>query len=83
MRVLRRALPAGLCAALVGLAAPAAARDEGAKVQEGRPAPAVELPATQVDKALPDKKGATTLNLKDLHGKNVVLFFFPKAMTKG
>jgi peroxiredoxin Q/BCP len=50
----------------------------------GKPAPAVDLPATHVEKALPDKKDAKTLNLKDLQGKkNVVLFFYPKAMTPG
>src|SRR5262249_50436541 len=33
---------------------------------------------------LPDKKDAKTLSLKDLQGKkNVVLFFYPKAMTPG
>ena len=75
MRLLRRALLAGLCAALVGLAAaPAVARDAGGKVAEGRPAPAVDLRGGQVEKALPDKKGAQDLNLKDLRGKkNVVL----------
>jgi cytochrome oxidase Cu insertion factor (SCO1/SenC/PrrC family) len=55
-----------------------------AKVEEGKPAPAFELAATQIDKVLPDKKDAKTISLKDFEGKkNVVLFFFPKAMTKG
>jgi peroxiredoxin Q/BCP len=49
----------------------------------GKTAPTFDLPATQVGKVLPDKKDATKLSLKDLEGKNVVLFFFPKAMTKG
>jgi peroxiredoxin Q/BCP len=48
-----------------------------------KPAPAFDLPATQIGKVLPAKKDATKLNLKELHGKNVVLFFFPRAMTKG
>ncbi len=53
-------------------------------VAEGKPAPAIELPATQIDKALPDKKDAKTLSLADLKNKkNVVLFFFPKALTGG
>lgn len=57
---------------------------EDAKVTEGRPAPDVELPATQIDKVLPDKKDAKTLRLKDLQGKkHMVLYFFPKAATKG
>ncbi len=54
------------------------------KVVEGKPAPAFELPATQIDKVLPDKKDAKTISLKDFEGKkNVVLFFYPKAMTPG
>jgi len=78
----------GFCAALV-LAASAFAfaaddKKETPKVEEGKPAPAVELSATQIDKVLPDKKDAKTLSLKDFEGKkNVVLFFFPKAMTRG
>jgi peroxiredoxin Q/BCP len=72
-------------AVLFGLAVALRAEDkkEG-KVEEGKPAPTVELAATQIDKVLPDKKDARTLNLKDLQGKkNVVLFFYPKAMTPG
>jgi hypothetical protein len=54
------------------------------KVKEGQPAPDVNLPATQVEKVLPDQKDAKTLHLKDLEGKkNVVLYFFPKAGTPG
>lgn len=53
-------------------------------VREGQPAPAISLPATQIDKVLPEKKGTPTLSLADFKGrKNVVLFFFPKAMTRG
>src|SRR5262249_22585152 len=55
----------------------------GADVKEGQPAPNVELPVTQIEKALPDKKDAKTLKLADLRGKNVVVYFFPKALTKG
>jgi peroxiredoxin len=52
--------------------------------KEGQPAPDVTLPATQVEKVLPDKKDAKTLSLEDFKNKkNVVLFFFPKALTKG
>jgi peroxiredoxin len=55
-----------------------------AQIREGDPAPAVELPATQIEKALPDQVNAKTLRLADLQGKkNVVLYFFPKAMTPG
>ena len=78
-----RGLRALALAGLLGLAsAPALAEEEG--VAAGKPAPAVELPATQVAKVLTDKKDTKTLSLKDFEGKkNVVLFFFPKAMTKG
>jgi thioredoxin-dependent peroxiredoxin len=54
------------------------------KVEEGKPAPDVKLPAANVETVLPGKKDAKTLSLKDFEGKkNVVLFFYPKAMTKG
>ena len=81
----------GFLAALVGLAAglfgpagpnPTAAQ-EAKMVKEGQAAPDVELPATQIGKVLPDQKDAKSLKLKDLQGKNVVLYFFPKAATPG
>lgn len=51
---------------------------------EGKPAPAFTVAATSIDKVFPDKKDARTLSLKDFEGKkNVVLFFYPKALTKG
>ena len=57
---------------------------EEAKVEVGKKAPDVTLPATSIEKALPDKKDATTLSLKDFQGKkNVVLYFYPRAMTPG
>ena len=49
----------------------------------GKPAPAFDLTAANATSVFPDKKGATKLSLADFKGKNVVLFFFPKAMTKG
>src|SRR5947207_1444898 len=59
-------------------------KKETPKVEEGKPAPAFELPATQISTVLPDKKDAKTISLKDFEGKkNVVLFFYPKAMTRG
>jgi peroxiredoxin Q/BCP len=62
----------------------AAVNAADAPPKEGSPAPDVNLPATQIEKALPDKKGEKTLKLSDLKGKkNVVLFFYPKAMTRG
>ena len=69
--------------ALAGLAAPLWAGG-GTKVKEGDPAPDVALPATQAETALPGQKGAKTLHLSDLKGKkNVVLWFYPKALTGG
>jgi peroxiredoxin Q/BCP len=81
-----------LVAALVGLAvglgwavvpAAAADKDDEKKPVVGEPAPDINLAATQVGKVLPDKKDGKTLDLKELRGKNVVLYFFPKAMTPG
>ncbi len=77
MRLLSLTLVAGLAVAAAALGR------EGGKVEEGKPAPDFALPATQIDKVLPDKADAKTLSLKDLRGKNVVLFFYPKAMTPG
>ena len=76
--------PAMLAALVVAAWLSAAAPDVRADVKEGQPAPNVELPVTQIGKILPEKKDAKTLSLKDLEGKkNVVLYFFPKASTKG
>jgi hypothetical protein len=70
-------------AGLLGLAVPGFAEEKAAKVEEGKAAPAFDLPAVNIDKALPDKKDAKTLSLNDVKGKNVVLFFYPKALTGG
>lgn len=52
--------------------------------KEGDPAPDVELPAVNAAKVLPGKNDGDKLSLKEFQGKkNVVLFFYPKAMTKG
>ena len=85
MRLFSHSLRVGLGAALLAAAwAGATAREEASKVEVGKPAPAFDLPATQINKVLPDKKDAKTLKLKDFENKkNVVLFFFPKAMTRG
>jgi peroxiredoxin Q/BCP len=48
----------------------------------GKPAPAFDLPAANAD-SVPSLKGKKEISLKDLKGKNVVIFFYPKAMTKG
>jgi thioredoxin-dependent peroxiredoxin len=67
MRSLSAAL--ALCLAL-----PAFAQDAKLKVKEGDTAPDITLPATGEK---------PELGLKGLKGKNVVLFFYPKAMTPG
>lgn len=76
---------AGMALALAGLvwiAAPIWAG--GAKLQEGKPAPDIELAATNIGSIFPDKKDAKTLKLSDLKGKkNIVLWFYPKALTGG
>ena len=62
-----------LAAAAAGLFG-AAAMAADAPPKEGSPAPDINLPATQIEKALPDAKGAKTLKLSDLKGKkNVVM----------
>jgi hypothetical protein len=59
-------------------------KDDTPKAEVGKPAPDIDLPATLIEKSLPDQKEAKTLHLKDLQGKkNVVLYFYPKAMTGG
>lgn len=76
-----------IAVAAIGLLVAATASSvqrKGATVREGQMAPPVELPAVQVITVLPDKAGAKTLNLKDFVGKkNVVLWFYPKALTRG
>jgi thioredoxin-dependent peroxiredoxin len=57
--------------------------EETPAVKEGDKVPDVKLEATQIEKALPKSKDEKTLSLSDLKGKNIVLFFYPKAMTKG
>lgn len=65
----------------LALVVPASAQ-ELAKV--GSKAPDIRLPATQVETVLPGAKDPQTLSLADFVGKkNVVLFFYPKALTKG
>ncbi|MGL4554240.1 MAG: hypothetical protein ACRC33_24000 [Gemmataceae bacterium] len=49
----------------------------------GEPAPSIDLPAANVAAVLPDKKDKKRLALADLKGKNVVLWFYPKALTGG
>jgi hypothetical protein len=81
----RIARGAGVCLVLAGLAwAAAPLRAGGAKLKEGQAAPDIELPATNIGAIFPDKKDAKTLKLSDLKGKkNIVLWFYPKALTGG
>ena len=64
----------GLCAAA------ASAEDAKVKVKVGDAFPVVPLAAAQIDKAKP---GAETVSVADLKGKTVVVFFYPKALTRG
>lgn len=81
----RAAVGAGALLVLAGLVwtlAPVQAG--GQKLQEGKPAPDIELPATNIVSLFPDKKDAKTMKLSDLKGKkNIVLWFYPKALTGG
>jgi peroxiredoxin Q/BCP len=76
-----------LACSLLALPAVTVAEEKKAvdpKGLEGKPAPAVDLPAVSVNKVLPDLKDAKSLDLAAFKGKkNVVLFFYPKAMTPG
>lgn len=70
-----------LAALLLAVSTPVSAADE--KAEEGKPAPAVKLQVTQPEK-LGAAKDAKEFDLASLKGKkNVVLFFYPKAMTPG
>jgi hypothetical protein len=73
----RLAVAALALLALAALVAPtsAADKDAPAKVEVGKPAPPIDLPATSIDKALPDKKGVKTLSLEDFKGKKHVVTF--------
>lgn len=76
---------AGLALVFTGLACIALPiQAGGTKLKEGDPAPDIELPATNIGSIFPDKKDAKTFKLSDLKGKkNVVLWFYPKALTGG
>lgn len=50
------------------------------KVKVGDKFPNVPLEASSIEKA---KAGAKTLSIEDLKGKNVVVFFYPRALTGG
>lgn len=67
-------------AGVLASGAPVAADDTKLAVKVGDKFPDVPLAAAQIDKV---KKGAKTVSIADLKGKTVVIFFYPKALTKG
>src|SRR5690242_10038331 len=70
-------------AALLGLCVSASLADDSMlKVKVGDKFPDVALPAAQVEK-LPGKKPGDKVSVADLKGHTVVVFFYPKALTKG
>ena len=80
--MLRFALRAAAVAVAVALAGSIAAADDTMlKVKEGDKFPNVALEAAQIDKL--KLKDAKTVSIADLKGKTVVIFFYPKAKTKG
>jgi peroxiredoxin Q/BCP len=70
----------GLAAALFLTASAVAQDDTKLKVKVGDKFPDVPLSAAQIDKV---KKDAKTVSIADLKGKKAVIFFYPKALTKG
>src|SRR5436189_944867 len=78
--MLRFAALSAFAAVACVLASPAIADDTKLNVKEGDKFPNVPLAAAQIDKV---KKDAKTISIADLKGKNVVIFFYPKALTKG
>ena len=81
--MLRLALLAALAAVACVLASsPSPAEDTKLNVKEGDKFPDVALAAAQIEKA-GVKKDAKTVSIADLKGKVVVIFFYPKALTKG
>jgi peroxiredoxin Q/BCP len=79
MRFTARA--AAVAAALTMAVSISQADDTMLKVKEGDKFPNVPLEAAQIDKL--KLKDAKTVSIDDLKGKVVVVFFYPKALTKG
>jgi len=81
-RMLRFAVRAVAVAAAVTLAgATGVADDTKLNVKAGDKFPVVALEAAQLD--VLKLKDAKTVSIADLKGKTVVIFFYPKALTKG
>ena len=76
--MLRNVLTAAIAVAVSGVTF-----GQEIKVKVGDAFPNVPLAAAQIEKALPDKKDAKTVSIADLKGKNVVVFFYPRALTGG
>jgi len=73
------AAPLAVLALVCWSAEPLPAADDAPPVKVGQKAPDINLPAVQ-----PGKTGEDRLRLSDYRGKkNVVLYFFPKALTGG
>lgn len=79
MRLVLRA--AAIAAAVAFAGSITLADDTMLKVKEGDKFPNVSLGAAQIDKL--KLKDAKTVSIADLKGKTVVIFFYPKALTKG
>lgn len=79
MRFVVRA--AAVAVALTLAASITCADDSTLKVKEGDKFPVVPLEAAQIEKL--KLKDAKTVSIADLKGKIVVIFFYPKALTKG
>lgn len=74
---------ATFCAAVaVALSSVATADDTKLNVKEGDKFPNVPLAAAQIEKT-GLAKDAKAVSIADLKGKTVVVFFYPKALTKG
>lgn len=78
-RLALRAVVAAVAVTLAGVVA--VADDTNLNVKEGDKFPTVALEAAQIDKL--GLKDAKTVSIADLKGKTVVIFFYPKALTKG
>jgi peroxiredoxin Q/BCP len=70
-----------VAAALVVAGSITLADDTMLKVKEGDKFPVVPLEAAQIEKL--NLKGAKSVSIADLKGKVIVVFFYPKALTKG
>ncbi|VTT97321.1 alkyl hydroperoxide reductase : Antioxidant, AhpC/Tsa family OS=Synechococcus sp. (strain JA-2-3B'a(2-13)) GN=CYB_1057 PE=4 SV=1: AhpC-TSA [Gemmataceae bacterium] len=79
LRFAARAVAVATAVALAASSSPA--DDTMLKVKAGDKFPVVALEAAQIEKL--GLKDAKTVSIADLKGKTVVIFFYPKALTKG